>query len=303
MTSAASAVANAKRDADSRTSVIPQGKCLNWVWRMFGSQNSTGYAQGTLQTAMTSWNSSRFKHTTRHDIPTGAPVYFGVSPTRTDANKYAGDVTIYVGGGIVACTDASGSRVGYMTIAAREKQTARPFIGWTEDFGGRKIDFGVAVVVAGGATIIIPSIQQEDELYFTSSTTGVGYVLINGRLIGMREAYHQQLFARLKDGKGPFLPVEIDIMNSYMAQADVEVGKLVWDTSVNGYNGLQSARDRLAGADKMAGKIDDATLASIVGGVTGKIADGIEFDPVVAPIDYEVLASKVADKLAERLAT
>lgn len=136
--SAAKAVERARLNVVSRQT--PQGMCLNWVWRMFGALPSTGYAQGTLTTALNAWNSSAHKRTDRK-IPVGAPVYFGSSPTRWDKNKHAGDVTIHVGSGILACTDVNGANTGYMTIDARSKQIQRPYLGYTLDFGGRMIDF------------------------------------------------------------------------------------------------------------------------------------------------------------------
>jgi hypothetical protein len=162
---AASSLARANAARGSR--ILPQGMCLAFVHRMFGSPGFTGYAKGQGASAMTSWNATRLR---AHDRtpPAGAPVYFGVSPTRTDRNKYAGDVTIAVGGGsdLLICTDASGATVGVMTIRARELQTQRPYLGYGLDFGGREIQFGVKLTTpaAGGQVIITPQPSEEDDM-------------------------------------------------------------------------------------------------------------------------------------------
>lgn len=167
--SAAAAVARARSSIISRQ--VPQGMCLNWVWRMFGAQNSTGYAQGTLTTALAAWNGSLQKHRDRN-IPVGAPVYFGVSPTRTDKNKYAGDVMIHVGNGVLAGTDVQGANTGFITIDARSKQIQRPYLGWCGDFGGRPIDFGVTVIAASSGPIILNPEKKE-----LAMANGDGYTI------------------------------------------------------------------------------------------------------------------------------
>lgn len=298
--SAAQAVANARAHIVSRQ--LPQGMCLNFVWRMFGSLNSTGYAAGTLSSAMTAWNGSKHKRGPEVPIPIGAPVYFGVSPTRTDRNKGAGDVTIHVGGGILACTDASGANTGYMTIAARAKQTQRPFIGHTLDFGGRDIDFGVTVIPTNdGQEVVVPARPQEDTLYFTSATNGVGYGLLNGRLIGFRSAFDQELFMRLATNtRNQFLPGEIDTMNGYLAQANAETARAVWDYGIPGYNGEHQARARLAGIDEKATDVSEEARKTIVDAVVAGLAAGIKVD-AKATVDVPAIAEAVADKLAGRL--
>lgn len=184
-TSAAAALARARASVVSRQT--PQGMCLNWVWRMYGAQNSTGYAQGSLTTALNAWERSRGKHRNR-DIPLGAPVYFGSSPTRTDKNKHAGDVMIHVGGGVLAGTDVNGANTGFITIDARSRQIARPFLGWCDDFGGRPIDFGVTVVAASSGPLIIDKKLEgmlmangEDHTIYAETGTGRRFIAGNGR--------------------------------------------------------------------------------------------------------------------------
>lgn len=121
------------------TSIKPQGMCLNFVWRAYGSHPSIGAAAGHLGSAAGAWSVAVKKHIGDRNVPKGFWAYLGPSPTRTDHNRNAGDAIISVGLGIFACTDASGSVVGYMTLAARERQTQRPYVGWAEDLGGHPI--------------------------------------------------------------------------------------------------------------------------------------------------------------------
>lgn len=196
--SAAAAVARARASVISRQ--VPQGMCLNWVWRMFGAQNSTGYAQGQLTTALNAWNTSRDRHADRN-IPIGAPVYFGSSPTRTDKNKHAGDVMIHVGGGVLAGTDVSGANTGFITIDARSKQIQRPYLGWCGDFGGRPIDFGVTVIPAGttGKPIIVnPAVKEaamangNDYTIYALKDGGRRFAAGNGKYIAVGSTLTQE---------------------------------------------------------------------------------------------------------------
>jgi len=140
--------------------IFPQGMCLNFVWRMVGSINSVPSKQGTLTTALSAWNSSDYKHHGDRNPPVGALCYFGSSPTRTDRNKHAGDVTIWDGSALI-CTDASGATVGRMSIAARERQTQRPYLGWTEDLGGHRLQFA-RVITAGAVAAAIKAVPTSN---------------------------------------------------------------------------------------------------------------------------------------------
>lgn len=135
--SAAAALARAR--AQVGNSITPQGMCLNFVWRMYGAVPSVGNAVGHLDTAWNAWSVVSDKVTGDRDVPAGFFAMLGPSPTRTDKNKNAGDIIISAGDGTFICTDASGSRVQYMTLAAREAQTQRPFVGWGKDLGGHSI--------------------------------------------------------------------------------------------------------------------------------------------------------------------
>lgn len=117
------------------------GTCLGVVYAGFGSVQSIGPGAGHFARAIDAWDYAAEKHVGDRNPPIGVPVYFGVSPTRTDKNAGAGDVARSIGGGLLFVTDVAGAtgRTGIMTIAAREKETARPYLGWTADFLGHQL--------------------------------------------------------------------------------------------------------------------------------------------------------------------
>jgi hypothetical protein len=161
------------------SSITPQGMCLNFVWRMAGSYSSVGNAVGRLDTAYNSWLAADDKHPGDRNPPAGVAMHYGPSPTRRDRNKNAGDVTVSIGGGLQVATDASGSRVGIMTIAARERQTARPYLGWTGDLGGHKFTAAArAVTPAALAIAIINNPEGQDMFIFSGD--GRGQLLMVG---------------------------------------------------------------------------------------------------------------------------
>ncbi|QDZ14252.1 hypothetical protein [Humibacter ginsenosidimutans] len=118
------------------------GDCLNTVWQAYGSHDSIGPHAGQYPDAIDGWNYATDKHAGDEQPPAGVPVYFGVSPTRTDADRAAGDVCISLGGGQLIATDAAGNgRIGITTITQRAAQTARPYLGWTGDFLGYTVTY------------------------------------------------------------------------------------------------------------------------------------------------------------------
>jgi len=160
------------------------GECLGEVYRDCGSIPSIGPGSGHYTIAYNAWVYSAAKHPGDRNPPVAVPVVFGPSPTRTDKNKNAGDIAWSIGGGLLWVTDVYGNpgHMGIMTIAAREKQTARPYLGWMGDFLGHELTNIGPVVgsaqLAGGGFILIPIPQVND--YDWSTAMGYGY-----RLMGM----------------------------------------------------------------------------------------------------------------------
>lgn len=114
------------------------GSCLNTCWQAYGSHPSIGAHAGQYPDAIDGWDYATKRHPGDMNPPAGYPVWFGVSPTRTDSDAGAGDVVISLGGGQVIATDANGigGRIGVTSIAARAARIQRPYLGWTEDFLG-----------------------------------------------------------------------------------------------------------------------------------------------------------------------
>lgn len=145
---AADAIAYGK----SHTTNTP-GTCENFWWRAFGAHPSIGPHAGDFGTAYKGWLNDGAQHPGDYNVPAGALVYFGPSPTRTDKDKNAGDVCLSLGGNVVIATDfPRGGVVGVTTIQARAKQTQRPYMGWNGVCCGYEIeglDYGAATRPAG----------------------------------------------------------------------------------------------------------------------------------------------------------
>jgi hypothetical protein len=222
--------------------IFPQGMCLNFVWRMVGSINSIPSKQGTLSTALSAWNSSDFKHHADRNPPVGALCYFGSSPTRTDRNKHAGDVTIWDGSALI-CTDASGATVGRMSIAARERQTQRPYLGWTEDLGGHRLVFARNIPAAA----VVEAIKAVPT---SNGDTMIQVIIVggpaNGTVVDLAPGYMHH------SGN----TAEADITRNVISNPD-ERHNLSWDNFVRVCLGHGIERDFLADQSTFVKKLDD----------------------------------------------
>lgn len=136
---ATSVVARAR--ADVGRAFFPTGYCLRHCDIWFGLPGSKGAGAGKYSWATHVWTYGTGKHPGDYNPPLGAPVVFGPSTTRKDGNAPKGDVAISIGGGLIVATDASNALVGIMTIAARAKQTQRPYMGWLDNWLGNPITF------------------------------------------------------------------------------------------------------------------------------------------------------------------
>ncbi len=118
-----------------------QNQCLGQVYADYGSVPSIGPHAGQYPIAYNGWLYSPHQVSDNGGpINGGYPVWFGISPTRTDRNKAAGDVGLAANNRIGWFTDANGAgHSGYMTFEARAKQTSRPFLGHTTDFLGHPV--------------------------------------------------------------------------------------------------------------------------------------------------------------------
>lgn len=84
--------------------------------------------------AIGQWEAAKHKHRGDRTPKIGAPVYWGGSQH--------GHIAIYIGDGQVRSTDAGGrGRMGTRSIEWFEKNWNLKYLGWTEDIGGRNIEF------------------------------------------------------------------------------------------------------------------------------------------------------------------
>jgi hypothetical protein len=131
--------------------LTPGGRCLehNAQWQLNGATSTFGLAGRIAGRAIDGWDWSQHKVTDGSTPYHGAPIYFGASPTRRDANAAAGDICTYHAGlDMVVATDAHGNVVGLMTIAERAYQTQRPYLGYTLDFLGTMTSGGLKKIPA-----------------------------------------------------------------------------------------------------------------------------------------------------------
>lgn len=125
------------------------GMCLanNYAW--WGSVPSIGPGSGKYDVALQGWNYATKRHADMLTAPAGVPVWFGISPTRTDKNRAAGDVGLSLGNGYGIFTDSPNGTPGVMSFRARALQIARPMLGWTEDFLGHDTTAGLEYARSG----------------------------------------------------------------------------------------------------------------------------------------------------------
>jgi hypothetical protein len=157
------------------------GMCLNTVWQAYGSHDSIGAYAGQYPDALSAWTHATVKHPGDFNPPAGVPVYFGVSPTRTDSNAAAGDVVLSLGGGNVIGTDVGGAgRIGVTTIRARGAAISRPYLGWCEDFLGYSVVTAAftglnATPINGGFLMSLSDAEQAEALDLLRNLAGFVY--------------------------------------------------------------------------------------------------------------------------------
>ena len=90
--------------------------------------------------AWAQWQNANKKHTTKTKIPIGAPIYY--------QGGQHGHVVLYVGNGHVRSTDAGGAgKMATVPLEWFELAWGYKFAGWSEDLGGKDIDFDTVAEV------------------------------------------------------------------------------------------------------------------------------------------------------------
>lgn len=201
------------------------GQCLANVYRWFGSVQSTGPGAGQYDVALKGWTFAASKLYPMEIAPAGVPVWFDVSPTRTDRNKTAGDVGLSIGGGYGIFTDSPTGNTGIMSFVDRSIQIQRPPLGFTTDFLGHDTSAGLAWLdnTAGAPVIvnkpIIVQAAQEDTMTvrIVKDSASDALNLVN-LVTGVRKPISSIDDARdlgtLVNGTGRLGPARIDQLNA-----------------------------------------------------------------------------------------
>ena len=132
------------------------GYCLYYCWRAI-SQGSVHYLTGGADTAYNTWLAvpAEHQHSSR-TVPKDMPAFLGKKLLSAK-----GDVIISRGDGTFVATDWPKSKqVGVCTLAEREKQTGRKFVGWADSMGGYTL---TATTLAGETGTPITTTKEEDE--------------------------------------------------------------------------------------------------------------------------------------------
>lgn len=86
------------------------------------------------------WQNAKKKHTSKKNIPIGAPCYY-------KGGRY-GHIVLYAGDGKVRSTDAGGrGKMATVPLEWFARAWGYEFVGWSEDLGGKDIDFDTQITV------------------------------------------------------------------------------------------------------------------------------------------------------------
>jgi hypothetical protein len=173
---------------------------------------------------MDAWNYGTANHPGNTVVPKDFPAYFGPSPTRTDANRNAGDIVLSRGDGTFVCTDgAGGGVIGIMTLAQRAAQISRPYLGWGSEQCGYNLTTN-QTAIAGTKT---GSVKDMGDLAFIKDAKSATIYLQNnatGKRVGIQSEYHVSLIERAIAGDSGMLVAEMDIVNSYERAVSADIG-------------------------------------------------------------------------------
>jgi hypothetical protein len=202
------------------------GMCLGTVWEAYASAK-TGQVGGSFPTAISAWDAAAEKYAGDRNPPAGSAVWFGASPTRTDANAGAGDVAISLGGGQIIATDYPyGGVIGVTTITAREKQTQRPYLGRTGDICGYSIILP--------ATPTAPNTLEGDEdmtFHVLRQANGTTFILQKDLITYDPNPADQAIGNYLRGGQAPFGLNETDLLIALYRGAGISQTLAPWPTA------------------------------------------------------------------------
>jgi hypothetical protein len=141
-----------------------RGHCLEAVWQAYkrnGARDINGQADPTAYDAWLHTDEADRRGGSFATIPAGVPVWFG--PKKSSR---AGDVVISIGGGMCVATDIPGRPgvIGVISLADRQRQISRPYLGWSTTILDWPIDFSQSGGDSGGGS----ASEEEEEPMFVN---------------------------------------------------------------------------------------------------------------------------------------
>ncbi|QHB37172.1 endolysin [Microbacterium phage Terij] len=166
---------------------VTPGYCLKYVWQAYKTHGAR--AEGSYPTAYSAWLGSPGKHPGDWNPPAGVPVYFGPK-----ASSAAGDVVISIGGGNCVATDWPYNGVtNITTLAARQRQIGRPYLGWTDNILGYPIDYNTGGGAGGGGGDDMGAAEMAKLTNIEAILVGTGPSLVDPNFIGGAGSIYNRL--------------------------------------------------------------------------------------------------------------
>lgn len=275
--------------------------CLYTVWVALGCPHTLGRLAGhTFATATEAYQYTTKRHTDRNP-PAGVPVWFG----STAGPRYAGDthwpdgdVALSVGNGFLYGTDYPVfGHTGKCTIAQREQQTGRVYLGWTEDFLGNDVAYAGAA-----STDATPLISEEDDMKLTAIRNhdgSLGIIDSAGLLHSISDQGLWNVYLRLgiveKQADGQFWLQQTDgtVWNALTART-VAAGQAL--TEVHATVTRPVLRDGKP-VSQIQDNADTGTLARQIVSTTGAVQSAITAK-IVSGVDPAAVEAAVTKALA-----
>ena len=164
------------------------GYCLYYCWLAI-SQGVVHYITGGADTAYNTWLAvpADHQHASRA-VPKDFPAFLGKK-----FSSSAGDVIISRGDGTFVATDWPGSRqVGICTLAERETQTGRQFVGWASSMGGHEL---VSTSTAGESGTPITAVPENHLPEYGGARVALVMNRTQDNVLAIYDESHWQEFA------------------------------------------------------------------------------------------------------------
>lgn len=194
------------------------GLCLHYCWLAI-SQGRVHYITGGADTAYDTWLAvpAAHQHASRN-VPKDMPAFLGPKPGSSAGDEIISSGTRNSAGELLfAATDwPRAKQVGLCTLAEREAQTGREFVGWASSQGGYTLTT-TSTVGESGTPIITE--QETDEMRV--------YQISDGGLQGTMWGLSPGAMCCAKDSTdGLFLAAELNPTGQPIARTEAQVRTL-----------------------------------------------------------------------------